>query len=128
MPHTVGAETMELQISTTQENGWLVLALGGEFDTYAASAVRDKLSELIGQADPPRIVVDLAKVTFMDSSALGVLVGALRTAHALKGEIRLAAAPENLQPLFRITGLNRTFDMFDTVTSATTQDLTETTA
>ena len=119
---------MELELSSTQENGWTVLALGGEFDTYAAGAVRDKLSELIGLADPPLIVVDLAKVSFMDSSALGVLVGALRTAHALKGEIRLAAAPENLQPLFRITGLNRTFDMFDTVALATRGDLSETTA
>ena len=115
----------QLQTSTTISGDWTVLNLAGEFDTYSASAVRDRLSDLIGSSDPPRIVVDLAKVGFMDSSALGVLVGALRAAHALKGEIRLAAAPEKLLPLFRITGLNRTFEMFDTIEDASQAPLSE---
>lgn len=116
---------MELQTSTTTSDGWTVLSLAGEFDTYSASEVRDRLTELIGASEPPRIVIDLSGLSFMDSSALGVLVGGLRTAHALKGEIRLAAAPEKLLPLFRITGLNRTFDMFDTVAEASAAPMPE---
>ena len=108
-----------MDIETTTHDDWQVLVLDGEFDTYASGEVRDRLTELIGAGDPPRVVVDLSTVTFMDSSALGVLVGALRTARTLDGEIRLAAASDKLQPLFRITGLNKTFAMFDTVAQAT---------
>ena len=115
----------DLQTSTTTDNGWTIVAITGEFDTYAAGKVRDQLTDVIAASDPPRVVVDLTGVAFMDSSALGVLVGALRTSRALDGEIRLACTPEHLTPLFRITGLNRTFDIFGTIAEATAAPPTE---
>lgn len=118
---------MDLALSTTDDKNWAVLALSGEFDTFTASEVRDKVAEVVGQSSIPRILIDLRETTFMDSSALGVLVGALRTARSLGGEVRIIGPNDKLVPLFRITGLNRTFAMFDTVEAAAAEPLEEST-
>jgi anti-sigma B factor antagonist len=109
---------MDLSLTTTDDKSWSVLTLSGEFDTLTASDVRDKVAEVVGQADAPHILIDLREVTFMDSSALGVLVGALRTARSLGGEVRIIGPNDKLVPLFKITGLNRTFATFETIEAA----------
>jgi anti-sigma B factor antagonist len=109
---------MELSLTTTDDKSWSVLTLSGEFDTLTASDVRDKVAEVVGQNDAPHILIDLREVTFMDSSALGVLVGALRTARSLGGEVRIIGPNDKLVPLFKITGLNRTFATFETIETA----------
>src|SRR6185436_17729320 len=56
-------------------NGSVVLHLAGELDLYNADEVRAALSDALAQS-PERIVVDMAEVEFVDSTALGVLIEA----------------------------------------------------
>jgi anti-sigma B factor antagonist len=55
--------------------------------------------------------VDLRAVTFLDSTALGALVGVLKRCRELGGDLRLAITEPRILKLFAITGLQKTFSI-----------------
>jgi anti-sigma B factor antagonist len=65
-----------------------------------------------------RIVVDLHDVSFIDSSALGVLVGCLKEARRAGGDVRLASPAEQPAMVLRLSNLDRLLGSADTVEEA----------
>jgi anti-sigma B factor antagonist len=108
---------MELSLSTYDSGDHKVLEVGGEVDVYTAPRLREKLVELVEQG-ARHVVVDLSRVEFLDSTGLGVLVGALKRLRAVNGTFGLVCAHERLLKIFRITALDRVFQLFDTVEAA----------
>jgi anti-sigma B factor antagonist len=108
---------MELSLSTRTVAGYRVLEVGGEIDVYTAPQLREHLIALVEGGDR-RVVVDLARVEFLDSTGLGVLVGALRRLRGVDGELTLVCAQERLLKIFRITGLDRVFTLYESVDAA----------
>jgi anti-sigma B factor antagonist len=94
----------------------IVVALAGEIDLYNTPAVRTALLEAVGRA-PRRLVVDLAEVTFLDSTALGALVEA-RAKLGDGGAFVLAAPGLEARRALEVSGLDRHFAVHDTVESA----------
>jgi len=86
------------------------------------SACTDALlswAERAGQADsPPRLVVDLASVKFIDSVALGGLVVLLRRMDKRRGRLALAGLTGHPMRMMEVTGLARVFAFFPDVPSA----------
>lgn len=95
-----------------QHGNVTVVVPAGEIDIYTAPLLRDTLSESI-DAGARHLLVDLAEVSFIDSSGLGVLVVALRRLHACGGSIDLACHGENVIRAFRLTGLLSVFPLHD---------------
>ena len=58
------------------------------------------------------------KVGFIDSSGLGVLVGALRRVREAGGDLRVVCGRESVVKIFRITGLDKVFPMFTSLDDA----------
>jgi anti-sigma B factor antagonist len=88
----------------------LELRLEGDLDAYSAPDVRSQLHGLIEQSGTGGVlVVDLTRVTFMDSSILGALVGALRRIRERDGELRLVYPPQPVKRIFELTGLDGVF-------------------
>ncbi|GAA1822277.1 anti-sigma factor antagonist BldG [Luedemannella flava] len=109
---------MELSMTARAEAGHTVLEIGGEIDVYTAPQLREELQRLIGEGATD-IVVDLSRVDFIDSSGLGVLAGIHRRLRSLDGSLRLVYSHERLLKIFRITGLDSVFDIYDSVDAAT---------
>src|SRR5690606_25670313 len=65
------------------------------------------------------VVVDLRRVDFLDSTGLGVLVGALKRLRLAGGQLALVCDSEKLLKVFRITALDRVFTLHDSVEAAT---------
>lgn len=101
-------------MSSTAQGGRVVVHVGGEIDVYTAPELRRELDEHIHRGCRD-LVVDLAKVTFLDSTGLGVLVGRLKLVRAQGGGMRILGATERVLKVFTITGLDRVFDIVDTV-------------
>ena len=78
------------------------------------------------EAGARSVVVDLSRVEFLDSTGLGVLVGALKRLRAAGGNLALVCGHERLLKIFRITALDRVFALYDTVDAATSATGTDT--
>jgi anti-sigma B factor antagonist len=88
-----------------------VIQIDGRFDAQSAAPVADWL-EHIAATTPGRIVVDLADTTFVDSSALAVLVRAVKRCRMRGGDVRLCGVQPSVRLIFELTRLDRAFDMF----------------
>ena len=94
----------------------VVVHLVGELDLYNASDVRKTLLELCAE-EPERLVVDLAEVDFVDSTALGVLIEA-RTKLANRRSFLLAAPGLETHRALQISGLDQHLSVHETVDDA----------
>jgi anti-sigma B factor antagonist len=100
----------ELDASTS------VVSVEGELDLASAPSLKWALTDVLG-GGVTQIVVDLAPVTFIDSTALSVLVGAHRGL-AAGARMAIAGAKGDVLNIFELTGLDSTFDMFPTLDHA----------
>jgi anti-sigma B factor antagonist len=96
--------------------GRIVVRLAGELDLYNAHEVRDKLLECCAES-PERLVVDLSGVTFIDSTALGVLIEA-RTRLPNRRGFLLAAPGLETRRALEISGLDRHFAVHESLDDA----------
>lgn len=79
--------------------------------------LNEKLHELI-EKEQKNVVVDLAKVKFMNSSGLGMLIGALTTMRKAGGDLRIANATDKIESLLVVTKLITVFNHFKSVDEA----------
>jgi anti-sigma B factor antagonist len=108
---------VELALDSNLAGEVMVVAVGGEIDVYTAPKLRDRLIELIN-AGHYHLVIDLQDVDFLDSTGLGVLVGALKRVRVRQGSLRLVCTQERLLKIFTITGLSKVFVIYDSVEAA----------
>jgi anti-sigma B factor antagonist len=83
-----------------------VVLVQGEVDLYTAPELKAELSRLADEG-ARRIVVDLTRTTFIDSTTLGVLLGAVRRLRPVNGELAIVCADTNIRRIFEITLLDR---------------------
>jgi anti-sigma B factor antagonist len=88
--------------------------LMGEPDT---TEVREKVYSLL-QDDVKKIVLDLGKVKWMNSSGLGSLIAAMTSVKNKGGDMRLANITEKVESVFMITQLIKVFKTYETVDRA----------
>ena len=96
-------------------DGAVVVRLAGELDLYNADEVRAALAEAI-ERSPQRIVIDMADVEFVDSTALGVLIEA-RSKLGRDG-LALAALQLDTRRTLQVSGLDRHLPVHDSVDDA----------
>jgi anti-anti-sigma factor len=96
-------------------NAAVVVRLAGELDHYNAEEVRAALTRAI-EGSPRRVVVDMADVEFVDSTALGVLIEA-RSKLGRDG-LALAAPQLDTRRTLQVSGLDRHLTVHDTVDEA----------
>lgn len=105
---------MDLRLDVTEQSGWAVLAVGGEVDVATAPRLRERLLSLVND-QKYRIVVDMTAVDFIDSTGLGVLIGALKRVRTHEGDLRLICAQPRILKVFEITGLDQVFVLSETL-------------
>jgi len=98
-----------------------VVAVSGEIDLFTAPEFKQRMSDLI-DAGRSRVVVDLSETTFVDSSSLGVLIGAHRRLKLRGGTLLVVCDNEAIGKTFKITGLDGVFTLAPTVEAALSVD------
>jgi anti-sigma B factor antagonist len=94
-----------------------VLPLEGEIDLHVSPRVSASLGAMIDQK-PPRLVVDMTRVSYIDSSGLAVLIEGMQNVEAYGGKFILAGIQENVMPIFEIARLDQVFIIFPHVDAA----------
>lgn len=96
---------------------YVMLAPEGKFNLVAAPPIKARIDDLVA-AGKSRIVVDLHAVDFIDSSGLGVLIGGLKSARQQGGDLRIAAAGDQVRAVLKLTNLDRILAPHPTVEEA----------
>jgi anti-sigma B factor antagonist len=94
-----------------------LLSLAGELDVSNVAEAREAARKLLDDGSS-RLVVDLAQVTYTDSSGLGMLVGLLKRLRESGGAMAIAAPVPRVRRVFEITGLTQIFTLCDDVAAA----------
>jgi anti-sigma B factor antagonist len=111
------ADAVSFSISQQElEGATRLLSVRGELDLSTAPRLKWALAEAL-DADASAIVVDLSLVTFIDSTALGVLVGVQRSL-SVGARLAIVCAHEHVLKILELTGLDGTFEIFQTLDGA----------
>lgn len=92
------------RITLDRDVGATLVAASGELDAFVAGELEQTLAEAAREAC---IVVDLTQVAFLDSTALGLLVRAVRDVDSRGGAIRVVLPAGTARRIFEITTLDR---------------------
>ena len=94
-----------------------VLSIAGRITAATAPEVKNGISSLIstGHID---LVLDLSKTTFIDSSGLSAIVSGLKRVREVAGSLKLACLQGDVRSIFKLTMLDRVFEMYSTVEAA----------
>lgn len=111
---------MALSISTEAQKDNTVIHVDGDLDVYTAPRLKESLE--LAMADSDSLILDLSGVHFIDSTALGVLVGALQQSQADGGVFRLVVEDPFLLKIFRITGFDGMFSIYPQLKDALSAD------
>lgn len=107
-----------MKLTTREDKGVAIFEPKGKImGGPDATVLHDKLHEIINQGKK-KVVIDLAKVDWMNSTGLGILISGLTTMRNNGGELKLANVTEKIQSLLTITKLITIFETFDSVDQA----------
>jgi anti-sigma B factor antagonist len=97
------------------DDGYTICRPIGELDAFTVSQFRQALAEI---AAKPRLVIDMSGVPFVDSAGLGALIGGIRRARELGGDVVVVCNRPSLVRTLRTTGFDRIVTMTETVDEA----------
>lgn len=110
-------DELNIDLKTENDGETLTFKLRGSLDIATAPTVRAALSEAT-QAGGHHLIVDLTQLEFLDSTGLGVLIGAHRRAAEHGGSFRLIVSEGPISRLLNITGLVSVFAVYHSIEDA----------
>jgi len=102
---------MALEIKTTSTDEGVVVAALGEIDVSCANELRDAVDAAL--ADATHVTIDLAEVPYIDSTGIGVLVGAAHRALDAGVGLRVANPQRNVKRVLDLLGVTRELGISD---------------
>ena len=103
--------------TTPRQSRSNVLPLKGEIDLHVSPSVTALLNEMINKK-PPRMVVDLSEVSYIDSAWLAALIEAMQKVEGYGGKFMLASLQETVRSIFEISRLDQVFQIFPDANTA----------
>jgi anti-sigma B factor antagonist len=104
-----------LDIQLDEAESYTICRPVGELDAFTVSQFRQALAEL---ASTPRLLIDMSSVPFVDSAGLGALIGGIRRARELGGDVAVCCNRPTLTRLLRTTGFDRIVTVAETIEEA----------
>ncbi len=92
---------------------YTVISLNGNIDVNSSDALRRQVMDAVTPDQPRIILLDCSEVTFLDSSGLSAMVMALKLARESQNQLAVAAVPTQMMMLFRLTGMDKVFKVYE---------------
>jgi anti-sigma B factor antagonist len=106
-----------VQIAKEQLDGVAILRVEGEIDLYNAPQIKNAVKALV-DAGMPRAVINLDKVSYIDSSGIGALISSLSSLKKAGGGLRISNTRGAVLKVFQLTKLTSFFELHDTEDTA----------
>jgi|WetSurMetagenome_2_1015567.scaffolds.fasta_scaffold541326_1 anti-sigma B factor antagonist len=109
---------MTIEIKTKEISGnEAIISISGRLTAATAQEVKNQIKSLISTSHI-NLILDLGKTVFIDSSGLSAFVSGLKQVRELGGSFKLACLQSDVLTLFRLTMLDRVFEMYPTLEQA----------
>ena len=108
---------MTMTVSTRNDPGCTIVAVTGDVDISTSPDLRAALAAVLAE-DARALVIDLSAVRFIDSTGLGVLVGAYTSVRNANGRLALVNDHPAVLKVFSITALDEVFNIHPTLAAA----------
>ena len=109
---------MELTVETEiLPEGIALILLHGEADVHTCPRVKQAIGELLDRGSL-QLVVNLEGLEFLDSTALGVLIGSLRRARDRNGDLKLVCENPRILRILEVAGVKRLFAIYPSTAAA----------
>jgi len=109
---------MSLHIATEVRGDTLIVRLEGELDHHTAELVRQQVETELDKGVTDHLVINLERMSFMDSSGLGFILGRYKRVTAAGGRMSLCGVNDQLMKLFELSGLLKILRMYQTESQA----------
>lgn len=100
------------------ENHCLVVELKNDLDHHSAMKIREKSDAIIARENIRHIVFDFTNSNFMDSSGIGVIMGRYKQVIFSGGKLAVTGITPPIDRIFRVAGLYRIINKYETVRDA----------
>ena len=110
-----------MQIKFKKMNRQLVVKLEGELDHHTSIEIREKIDREINKSPIKDLIFDFEKLSFMDSSGIGVIIGRYKLIQKRNGKTGLVNANPQVMRIIHISGLHKIIPVFGSVNDALAQ-------
>ncbi|HHX17900.1 MAG TPA: STAS domain-containing protein, partial [Clostridium sp.] len=96
----------ELNFVEDKTDDYVKVTLSGEVDIYTSQELKENLYRVV-EANKKDLIIDCKELNYIDSTGLGIFVGALKKAKQYEKKITITNLKDNIKKLFIITGLDK---------------------
>ena len=114
----MAAAKPSISIDYTQEAVVVTLMDEKILDAAQISDLEESILPLAGESQGKSLVIDFSNVGFLSSSVLGLLIRLSKRVNETNGQLKLCSLKKQIAEIFRITRLNKIFDIFDDIEAA----------
>lgn len=94
-----------MKIYYSNKNFKLIFELEGELDEFCAEKAKERLDEIITENKPEEIIFDLKRLSFTDSTGIGVLIGRYKLAKSLGCKTFITNTSKSIDKIFTMSGI-----------------------
>ncbi len=102
---------MELELK--QIRNTLLVRVKGEMDMLVAEKLRKEIDRKLETKQIANLVINLEKVTFIDSSGLGVIIGRYKKISSLNGKMYIVGASLSVRKILMFSGINKLISIYN---------------
>lgn len=102
-----GRDKMSLKVQMAIKKNRLVIRLDGELDQSNVDTLKKKVCEIMKKYSIVNLVINLEKLTFMDSTGIGFIIGRYGEVKRKGGSIVICSMNETIVKIFNLSGLKR---------------------
>lgn len=107
-----------MNVDFTQEGRTLIVKLDGDIDHHTSEEIRRKIEKEFSKRGVQHINFDFTKVSFMDSSGIGMIIGRYKAVDKLGGQVVVSNINDSVYRLFEMSGLHKIINTFDSTDMA----------
>lgn len=101
-----------MDVELKQIRNTLVIKIVGELDLVIADKLRTQIDEKLSEGIIKNLIINMEKVTFIDSSGLGMIIGRYKKISAHNGKIFIVGAKPNVEKILYFSGINKLIPMY----------------
>ncbi len=109
-----------MEIFVTIQSKTLIVSLAGELDHHSAKEVKEMVEEIIKNRGVKNLIFDFRKLSFMDSSGIGVVIGRYKLISAMGGSVKIVSQNRIIDRLLTMSGVTKLIPTFPTPEEALT--------